>query len=122
MGCYVDYIPRDLDGPSITDINFLTIEVCIGYCKAKSYSYAGAQTGWENCWVTFNIIKVESIYLNFSKSRSQCYCGNSYGRYGSSPSCTFPCAGNANQLCGNGWVNSVYSTSYISNLNNLLNG
>ena len=41
---------------------------------------------------------------------SECFCGNSYGKYGSLPesSCNMPCSGNKTQICGGTWSNSVY--------------
>ncbi len=48
-----------------------------------------------------------------------CFCGNSFGKYGTSTACTTPCTGLASQTCGGTNVNSVYPTlaSYFSDLN-----
>ncbi len=43
-----------------------------------------------------------------------CFCGDSYGKYGKSYQCTKPCAGNSNQICGNGDTNSIYDVSVVS--------
>jgi len=49
---------------------------------------------------------------------NQCFCGNSYGRYGvkSESDCNKKCSGNADQICGGSWRNNVYSTG-ISKFN-----
>ena len=48
--------------------------------------------------------------FNWIFQRSQCWCGNSYGKYGQFPNdCNSKCSGNKNQECGGGWRNSIYS-------------
>ena len=37
-----------------------------------------------------------------------CFCGNSFGRYGTDSGCTYKCSGNPAQTCGAGWRNEVY--------------
>ena len=42
---------------------------------------------------------------------TQCFCGNSFGRYGRSPNlkdCNKPCPANRNEICGGTWRNSMY--------------
>ena len=41
------------------------------------------------------------------QSSSYCFCGNSYGKYGSSAACSKQCAGDANQICGGHWSNTI---------------
>jgi len=42
--------------------------------------------------------------------RSQCFCGDSYGLYGtvSETSCSHKCAGDLSQICGGSAANSIY--------------
>ena len=40
--------------------------------------------------------------------RVECYCGDSYGSLGDSSNCTMKCKGDANQICGGFFSNSVY--------------
>ena len=41
---------------------------------------------------------------------AECWCGNSYGKYGQFPNdCSFKCSGNESQTCGGGMRNSIYS-------------
>lgn len=40
----------------------------------------------------------------------ECYCGNSYGRYGQSTLCDLPCEGNPFQTCGGHAANWIMST------------
>ena len=40
--------------------------------------------------------------------RSQCWCGNSYDKYGKSTRCTMPCAGDDGRDCGGRDALSVY--------------
>jgi len=85
-GCYKDNTQRDLPfgGPQS---NSMTVETCQASCKQNNYQYAGLQNG-EECW-----------------------CGNSYGKYGADLSaCNTNCAGNANEFCGQSFHNDVYST------------
>ena len=95
LGCFVDCpggsnckggaSPRDLPaGEAVTNETQAT---CIAACKAAGYRYAGAQDG------------------------TQCFCGNSFGAYGSIPTaCGVPCAGNGAQVCGDIWFNSIFIT------------
>src|SRR5262249_6136593 len=40
---------------------------------------------------------------------SECWCGNSYGRYGTSTNCNMTCSGDSTQICGGPWANDVYA-------------
>jgi len=86
IGCYADRGERDLDG-AVLGLNDMTTEICVAYCAAKGFSYAGTQYS------------------------TQCFCGNFYGKYGASDACNYNCAGNSHETCGGFWANSVYSTS-----------
>ena len=77
---------RDLSG-FMTESSDMTIEKCIQMCSEKGFKYAGLQYG------------------------VQCFCGNSYGKYGESYSCDYECSGNQNEICGGYWANSVYSVA-----------
>jgi glucan endo-1,3-alpha-glucosidase len=82
-GCYGDSASsRDLN---VVKPGIGTIQECAGYCS--KYEYFGVQFG------------------------SQCYCGNSYGRYGTTTGCTSQCSSNSTQTCGGAYANSVYSYS-----------
>lgn len=60
-------------------------ESCVAYCKQKDYFHAGVEYG------------------------SECFCGNSYGRYGKANNCDMNCAGNPNQKGGGCyWAISTY--------------
>jgi hypothetical protein len=74
---------RDLDGIFWSDSQ-MTTEKCVQRCESGGYKYAGTQYS------------------------SQCFCGNSYGRYGKASNCNMPCKGDANQKCGGTWANLVY--------------
>jgi len=90
VGCYVDkgdpqgLHGRDLSGASSRNNPQMTVERCLRYCEVMGFRYAGVQ------------------YAN------SCFCGNSYGSYGLSDACNMPCAGNASQICGGTWANSIY--------------
>lgn len=86
LGCYADRQARDLPEASFQAAD-MTADGCQAYCREKGFAYAGTQYG------------------------SQCFCGNSFGQYGSLPesSCNAGCAGNAKEQCGGTWANSVYS-------------
>ena len=64
----------------------MTLESCAAFCAA--YQYFGTEYGRE------------------------CYCGNAFSAgsvEAAAADCSMPCAGNANNLCGNGNRLSVYS-------------
>ncbi len=92
IGCYKDsgnpsgLEGRDLNGFMYSDPN-MTVEKCINLCRQKGFAYAGVQYS------------------------TQCFCGNSYGKYGRATNCNMKCGGNPYQICGGFWSNSVYSTS-----------
>lgn len=89
MGCYTDagdpvgLNGRDLSGHVVNEPT-MTVERCTSVCAEKKFAYAGVQYG------------------------SWCFCGNNYGRRGQSKACNMPCGGNAKQICGGNWANSVY--------------
>ena len=91
IGCFKDQgnpfgvENRDLN-KAIFSKNDMTISKCIDYCKSKGFKYAGLQYS------------------------SYCFCGNSYGKYGKANNCNMKCAGDANEICGGFWANSIYST------------
>ena len=64
----------------------MTVEKCVTSCALKGFKFAGTQYG------------------------SQCFCGMTYGKYGTSNACSMHCAGNPDEICGGFWANSVYST------------
>jgi hypothetical protein len=89
VGCFSDKgDPKGLSGRDLPgymmEIKGMTIEACLSLCNQQGYTYAGVQYG------------------------RQCFCGNSYGRYGQSMACNMPCEGNPKQNCGGGWANAVY--------------
>eukprot|EP01113_Clastostelium_recurvatum_P034898 TRINITY_DN4795_c0_g2_i5.p1 TRINITY_DN4795_c0_g2~~TRINITY_DN4795_c0_g2_i5.p1 ORF type:complete len:1282 (-),score=325.43 TRINITY_DN4795_c0_g2_i5:874-4719(-) len=93
VGCYRDDIRqgmRDLNMLGVTtslggDIVFgMTPRLCISLCYSLGASYAGLQYG------------------------SECFCGNSYGRYGSSNWCNFGCQSESWSTCGGNAANDIY--------------
>jgi len=90
IGCYADNPDRDLPYNFYRDEppGGNTQQFCAMHCYDGGYLYAGAQNG------------------------VQCYCGNSYGRYGRSVSCNKTCTGDRTRqtMCGGDWSNTVMST------------
>lgn len=83
LGCYRDQGTRDLAGHTLQDAR-MTTQMCVSECGARGFAYAGTQFG------------------------SHCFCGQRYGASGSAPNCDMACAGNAAQMCGGVWANSIY--------------
>jgi len=83
-GLYAFANGRDLNKDS-KKIAKATHEACNDFCKKKNYLYAGLQSG------------------------SECYCGDSYGKYGKVEDrfCDKPCQGNNKQRCGGNWRNTI---------------
>jgi len=62
------------------------------------------------------IVKIVSIILQYGY---QCYCGHDYYNI-TATNCNMPCRGNGLQICGSGWVNSVYSGKWKASTANLM--
>uniref|UniRef100_A0A1I8JI29 WSC domain-containing protein n=1 Tax=Macrostomum lignano TaxID=282301 RepID=A0A1I8JI29_9PLAT len=62
---------------------------CDRLCRNRNYRYFGLQHSKE------------------------CWCGNSYGKYGArqSSECRMRCSGNRGSYCGSSWRNSIYATT-----------
>jgi hypothetical protein len=88
LGCYKDTDLRDLNEKHWED-GQMTQDRCIESCRENGFAYAGIQYG------------------------SQCYCGNSYGRFGqiAENNCNTSCGGDSGRNCGGTWANSVFKTS-----------
>ena len=83
LGCFQDSTTRDLSFQAY-DNQMHTTAACVGACIAQGYQFAATQSG------------------------SQCFCGNAYGGQGPAGACASPCAGDATEVCGGNWQNSVY--------------
>lgn len=85
IGCYEDQYERDLDGYSFKSEE-MTNTLCISTCKEQGFKYAATEYARE------------------------CYCGNTYGKYGMADDadCDDPCAGDPDSMCGGYWRESVY--------------
>ncbi|PRP84595.1 hypothetical protein PROFUN_09268 [Planoprotostelium fungivorum] len=83
VGCYKDDGNRDLTGKYTENVG--SVAQCASICQGFSY-----------------------FAVQYS---TQCFCGNSYGRYGQAPEsdCNMKC-NDGSSRCGSGWRNSVYST------------
>jgi hypothetical protein len=49
QGCYIDFGPRTLSGPSYTTKQAMSVESCINYCDSVGYIYAGTEWSQECC-------------------------------------------------------------------------
>ena len=84
LGCYRDRADRDLQGAHLESSD-MTMGRCQSYCWDNGFAFAATQYG------------------------SQCYCGDSFGRYGKAPGkCNMPCGGNSQIKCGGTWASSVF--------------
>ncbi|KAL8565391.1 hypothetical protein ACOMHN_029086 [Nucella lapillus] len=85
-GCFFDRSDVfDLPNNTVTsDTN--TVEHCLNHCRDAEFEYAGMKAG------------------------SVCGCGKSYGRYHvrRESACNIPCPGNAGEICGGKYYNSIY--------------
>lgn len=84
IGCFKDTWTRDLS-VFMTSNPGMTTEKCVSLCREKGTAYAATQYG------------------------QQCFCGNTYGKYGPATNCDMKCAGNPAEICGGSFANSVYS-------------
>ncbi|CAH1775120.1 unnamed protein product [Owenia fusiformis] len=85
QGCYLDFETRDFEERALSNAGNLTYDYCIDQCS--TYKFAGLQAGRE------------------------CWCGNSFNKYGVPESreewCATPCSGQGDRLCGDSWKNTV---------------
>lgn len=51
-----------------------------------------------------------SAYVGLQYS-VQCFCGNTYNKYGPADNCDMTCSGDDNEICGGRWANAVYRIS-----------
>lgn len=88
IGCYADDpLHRDLTYEPSTDPSVgMWPPMCIHHCFNKGYYYAGLQNQY------------------------QCFCGNSYGRYGPASDCILACFPQTSHHCGGPTSNLIYST------------
>lgn len=84
LGCFRDDNVRDFIPLPAGGGGSMTNASCRAACAKEGYRYAGTQFG------------------------SQCNCDNSYPSYGESNACTSPCAGNASEICGGSFANTVW--------------
>jgi hypothetical protein len=86
IGCYKDAPSRAIRHR--IRAHGSTVSQCFADCKHRGYFYFGLQDGRE------------------------CFCGDSYARYGRAYSrdCNKKCKGDSREICGSGWRNSVYKT------------
>ncbi|PAA55829.1 hypothetical protein BOX15_Mlig029288g1 [Macrostomum lignano] len=87
IGCFVDKEKRDL--PVLGGSGHMYAGKCDRLCRNRNYRYFGLQHSKE------------------------CWCGNSYGKYGArqSSECRMRCSGNRGSYCGSSWRNSIYATT-----------
>jgi len=83
IGCFVDKDQRDLDGAHSYAND---ASACVAFCASKGFRYAAKQAG------------------------TQCFCGNTYGRYGASTACV-ECRGLSAAHCGGSYANFVWEVS-----------
>jgi WSC domain-containing protein len=81
---------RDFQGAAEERPN-MSSEACQAFCGESGFRFAATEYG------------------------SQCFCGNSYGKYGQLPAsrCDMDCSGNPSEKCGGTWASSVYEVGGI---------
>ncbi|CAH1781368.1 unnamed protein product [Owenia fusiformis] len=87
IGCFNDKSnDRDLSEEPLVGIDGMSARLCVRHCSSFGYGYAGVQRG------------------------TDCYCGNSYGKYGPNNKCNVPCSSEPETNCGGRFVNFIYGT------------
>ncbi|KAI0294118.1 galactose oxidase [Multifurca ochricompacta] len=91
LGCYTDSVAaRTLTSATFTDTSNMTVENCVNFCNNRNFIYAGVEYAQE------------------------CYCGNVISNGGTSATssdCSFPCTGNAAEVCGAANRLNLYKSS-----------
>ena len=86
-GCFKDQVENPDLPFQISDLNAgKSTKTCIDFCKSNFFRFAGLQDG------------------------ADCFCGNSFGRYGPSSKCSRPCPGAPQETCGGLQANTIYDT------------
>jgi hypothetical protein len=89
LGCFKDQGDptgtngRDLNG-FVLNSPGMTTALCTQTCADKGFQYAATQYA---IW---------------------CFCGATYGKSGPASNCDMKCGGEAKEICGGAWANSVY--------------
>jgi hypothetical protein len=83
--------------------DYMSVEICVDYCSNLGFTYAAPENG------------------------NECFCNNSLNpkyapKDGILGSCTKPCVGNANQICGNANEMSIYHKCSDTCKNNDIGG
>jgi hypothetical protein len=99
---------RTLTSASYTDTTGMTVENCVNFCISKDTVYAGVEYAQECCESCFDVVHALSFFHISVILIPRFWiidCGNviSNGATTASNSdCSFPCTGNANEICGAG--------------------
>lgn len=93
VGCFNDGLtPRDLSTVApVANASLLTAPLCTVLCAQQGFMYAAVQAG------------------------SLCFCGDSYGRYGSAGSSrcrAYTCSGDSTQYCGGLLASAIFRTAF----------
>jgi hypothetical protein len=89
LGCGSDNVSdRAMNGSWFFN-DYMSLEICVDYCNAHGFTYAAPENG------------------------NECFCNNSLNpnyapKAGIMGSCTKPCVGNVNQICGGANAMSIY--------------
>jgi len=94
IGCFKDTRTRDL-GKLALNNNGVNVNNCRAKCRQLRFVYAAVQYSRE------------------------CWCGNSYGRWGTATNCNKRCRGNSAQYCGGDWANNVYESGAVTSYNKI---
>lgn len=89
LGCGTDNVSDRAMNGSRTYNDYMTVEICVDYCNNRGFAYAAPENG------------------------NECFCNNNLNpkyapKDGIMGSCSKPCVGNANEICGNANAMSIY--------------
>jgi len=96
LGCYADQSVRDFSFKAPypignnPDARAWTVNDCRIYCSGGGFRYAALQDS------------------------GQCFCGQTYGKYGTSTGCTSTCVAKPDTKCGGSYANSVYTHEVVT--------
>lgn len=116
IGCFNDSAERDLNYSGIfptADNGSMTIALCIKVCQDVLQPFAGIQFGLVFLTIfisiLFWIVFIQNNFFLILNSH-ECYCGDSYGKYGEvdKSECFIPCPGDVNYKCGGYRRNSIF--------------
>lgn len=115
VGCFWDKGYPNNGGQRPCDLPIVKAGSCPKSVFITSSASAGIKVIKPMTLELCNALCTGNRYFGVQNGGSGCFCGQAYGKYGSSTNCTMPCAGNLDEVCGGPGANSIYKSTSEQN-------